>query len=336
MASKTSMIMVGVGGMARHHLRTILKMRRNTSVVGYVEVSENQRQLTMDLHQELQISCPPFYDNIKELVKTQGAADTAFIITPHKFHLENTIDCMKAGMDVLLEKPMVLNENEAKRLIRSRDKEGRLLVVAFPGSLSPAVKKAKAMIASGKLGTIRSISAFAHQQWQIATKGAWRQIPDISGGGFLFDTGSHMINTVVDLGGDDVGEVCAIMDNCGSPVEIRSTISGRFRSGVQFSLAAAGDSMQCCSSITVIGDKGILETGIWGERLLYRNHKTSEMKAIKTPAYKGVWEQFLKVRAGKMENPCPAEVGLRFARLMDLIRKSNESGKTIRSRALRT
>ena len=91
MASKTSMIMVGVGGMARHHLRTILKMRRNTSVVGYVEVSENQRQLTMDLHQELQISCPPFYDNIKELVKTQGAADTAFIITPHKFHLENNM-----------------------------------------------------------------------------------------------------------------------------------------------------------------------------------------------------------------------------------------------------
>jgi len=48
-----------------------------------------------------------------------------------------------------------------------------------------------------------------------------------------------------------------------------------------------------------------------------------------------VWEQFLKVRAGKMENPCPAEVGLRFARLMDLIRKSNESGKMIRSRASR-
>ena len=86
--------MVGVGGMARHHLRTILKTRRNTSVVGYVEVSENQRQLTLDLHQELQIPCPPFYDNIKQLVKAQGDADTAFIITPHKFHLENTIDCM--------------------------------------------------------------------------------------------------------------------------------------------------------------------------------------------------------------------------------------------------
>ena len=76
-----------------------------------------------------------------------------------------------------------------------------------------------------------------------------------------------------------------------------------------------------------------LETGIWEEHLLFRNHKTSELKPIRTPANKGVWEEFLTVRAGKMENPCPAEVGLRFARLIDLIRKSNESGKTIRSRA---
>ena len=144
-----------------------------------------------------------------------------------------------------------------------------------------------------------------------------------------------MNNTVVDLGGDDVSEVCAIVDKCGSPVEIRSIVSGRFKFGIQLSLATVGDSMQCCSSITVIGDRGILETGIWGEHLLFRNHKTSELKPIRIPANKRVWEESLTVRAGKMENPCPDEVGLRFARLIDLIRKSNESGKTIRSRAPR-
>ena len=56
------------------------------------------------------------------------------------------MDCMKAGMDVLLEKPMVLNEKEAKKLIKARDKYKRLLVVAFPGSLSPAINKAKELI----------------------------------------------------------------------------------------------------------------------------------------------------------------------------------------------
>jgi predicted dehydrogenase len=48
---------------------------------------------------------------------------------------------------------------------------------------------------------------------------------------------------------------------------------------------------------------------------------------------RGPWEQFLRVRAGKMENPCPPEVGPRFARLMDLIRKSAETGRTVSVRA---
>ncbi len=35
----------------------------------------------------------------------------------------------------------------------------------------------------------------------------------------------------------------------------------------------------------------------------------------------GAWTQFLRVRAGRLENPCPAEIGLRFALLMDRIRE---------------
>jgi len=39
-----------------------------------------------------------------------------------------------------------------------------------------------------------------------------------------------------------------------------------------------------------------------------------------------VWEQFLAVRAGKQENPCPPEVGLRMARLWDAIQASAARG----------
>ncbi|NQZ69722.1 MAG: Gfo/Idh/MocA family oxidoreductase [Lentisphaeria bacterium] len=321
--------MIGTGGMARHHLSVMLGMK-NTKLVGYVEPSLDQQEATQKLHETKKVPCPPFYGSIKELIKAQGPADAAFIITPHKFHLKNTSDCLKAGMDVLLEKPMVLNETEAKKLIKLREKTGKLLVIGFPGSLSPAIKKAKQIINSGKLGNVSSISAYVHQHWKHATIGTWRQNPEISGGGFLFDTGSHMINTVVDLGQDDVVEVSAIMDNCATPVEINSTVSGRFASGTMFSLAAAGDSMHCTSMVTVMGDRGVLQTGIWGERLLFKSHKDAEFTEVKTAKSQGVWEQFIKVRSGKVENPCPPEVGLRFARLMDMIRKSADTGKTIK------
>lgn len=329
--AKTSAIVVGTGGMARHHMSVMLDMS-NTRICGLVEVADDQRQLTRDLFESRGKRCPPFYDTIKALIAAQGAPDTAFINTPHKFHLENARDCLRAGVDVLVEKPMVINASEARRLIRIRDEVRRLLVVAFPGSLSPAVKKARQMIAGGRLGRVTSVSAYVHQNWKAVTVGQWRQDPEISGGGFLFDTGSHMVNTVVDLIDQDVVEVCALMDDCGTPVDINSTVSGRFRDGTLLSLAAAGDSIHCTSEVTVIGDRGILRTGIWGERLLFKPVKESAFAEVRCPRSRGVWEQFLKVRAGRQANPCPPEVGLRFARLMDMIRKSDRTRTTVKAR----
>jgi predicted dehydrogenase len=322
-------IVVGTGGFARHHIRTMMDMKRTTKIVGFVEPGEPSRQATAALFMERKQSCPPFYATIKELVRDQGAADAALICSPHKFHFENAKDCLQSGMDVLIEKPMVMNGAEARRLIELRDTTGRLVMIAFPGSLSPAVWKAKQLIARGAIGEVSTISAYAHQAWKVATVGTWRQNPEVSGGGFLFDTGSHMVNTVVELLGSDVACVSALLDNRGTPVEINSSVSGRSKNGIVFSLAGAGDSVQCCSQIVVFGSRGVLRTGIWGECLLLKKAAAADFAPIPFPKSGGPWAQFLRVRAGKMANPCPPEVGLRFANLMDMIRRSAETGRMI-------
>jgi predicted dehydrogenase len=314
--------------MARWHIRAMLGMKGSTKLVGFVEVSEASREAVRAVFKEQRQVCPPFYVTISDLIKAQGAPDAAFICTPHKFHFENTKACLLNGVDVCLEKPMVMNASEAKRLIELRNKTRRLLVVAFPGSLSPAIRKAKQMLAQGAIGRITAISAFVHQHWKQGTKGSWRQDPKISGGGFLFDTGSHMVNTVVDLLGEDLVQVSALLDNRKAPVEIVSSVSGLSRSGILISLAGAGDSIQCSSQIMVFGEEGILQTGIWGERLLIKQETQPDFKPVPLPKSRGVWEEFVKVRQGKAKNPCPPEVGLRFARLMDMIRKSADTGRS--------
>lgn len=331
--AKTTCIIVGTGGMARWHIRTMLDQRRTTSIVGLVEPGSASRVATARLFAEHELPCPPFYNTIRRLTGAQGAPDAAVICTPHKYHLANTRDALKADMDVLLEKPMVMNTSEARRLVKLRDQTGRLVVVAFPGSLSPAIHKAKALIAKGAIGNITSVSAYVHQRWKAATTGTWRQDPEISGGGFLFDTGSHMVNTVVDLLGEDVVRVAALMDRRGTPVEINSTVSATSRSGVMISLAGAGDSIQCSSEIHVFGDAGVLNTGIWGEHLSIKQADDEPFKPLRYARSKGPWEQFLKVRSGRATNPCPPEIGLRFAKLMDMIRKSAETGETVRARS---
>jgi len=316
--------------MARWHIRTMISMKRTTNIVGLVEPSETSREATRCVFSEHGLPCPPFYTSISQLVKAQGPADAAFICSPHKFHFENTRSCLQNGIDVCLEKPMVMNASEARRLIHLRDSTRRVVVVAFPGSLSPAIAKAKALIQRGVIGRVTAISAFAHQHWKQATVGSWRQNPEISGGGFLFDTGSHMINTVVDLLGEDVVRVAALLDNSSTPVEINATVSALSDSGVVISLTGAGDSIQCCSQVTVFGDQGVIKTGIWGECLFIKKAKQPDFSAVPYRKSRGPWECFLEVREGKRENPCPPEVGLRFAKLMDMIYRSSETGRTSR------
>lgn len=331
MPKRTRVICIGTGGFARGHIRNMLAQAATTEIVGLVEVSDRSREATAAVFAEHKQDCPPAYATLEQLLKAQGAADAVLVCTPHKFHFENCRDALLAGMDVLVEKPMVMNAREARRLIDLRDKTARLVVVGFPGSLSPAIKKAKELIRQGRIGRVTAISAWVHQRWKVATVGLWRQDPLISGGGFLFDTGSHMINTVVDLLGEDVAEVSSVLDNRGTPVEINAAVSGRSQSGIMFSLAAAGDSIRCISDIRVFGDAGVLQTGIWGERLNVSTLAKPEYQPVKLPRSQGVWGQFLKVRQGRMENPCPPEIGLRFARLMDMIYASARQGRIVKA-----
>jgi len=325
--SVTTTVMIGCGRVAQYHLRDILKMRDSTKVEALVEPSKKMIKRTLDVFSKFDILLPPVYPSLNKFLKSEPKTQTAFIITPHNMHFSQAKACLEAGMDVLLEKPMVMNEKEALALIETRNKTGRLLVVAFPGSLSPAIHKAKELIAKNTIGQVVQVAALIYQNWKDI-KG-WRQVPEISGGGFLFDTGSHMINTVVDILNDDVDTIFAIQDNKGTPVEICSAITARTRKGILVNLTGAGYSIGCNSEIFIFGTKGLIRTGAWGEKLEMRKKKEEDLSPIKCPQSRGVWEQFLKVRSGKLKNPCPPEVGLRFARLMDMISASAASGKSV-------
>jgi hypothetical protein len=62
---------------------------------------------------------------------------------------------------------------------------------------------------------------------------------------------------------------------------------------------------------------------------MLKKENQSDFAPVPLPKSKGVWEEFVKVRQGRMANPCPAEVGLRFAKVMDMIRKSADTGRTV-------
>jgi predicted dehydrogenase len=320
--------MIGCGGMARHHVRRILKQTETTQIVFACEPSGASYEEFCALFEQAGLAPPPNVPDLEKLLaRHAGEIDASFIVTPHALHHDQAKACMEAGVDVLLEKPMVMNAAEAESLIATRDRTGRLMVVSFNGSLSPQIRKASQLLRSGELGPILNVSATVWQNWKPLTAGTWRQNPPIAGGGFLFDTGAHMLNTVSDLVGEDFTEVAAWLDNHGAPVDILGTVMARTVSGTFVTMNGCGDAIKSChSDVRVFCTQAIVRTGIWGERLELQRDGQDRLRPVRVPPSLGQWEQFLAVRSGRIANPCPPEVGLRMARLWDAIRASAAQG----------
>jgi predicted dehydrogenase len=319
-----------MGGMARFHLGDLLH-HPETEVTAVCEPAPAQWGLAVERFQAEGIPVPPNEPDWTRFLATYAdRLDAVFILTPHVLHFEQARACLEAGLDVLLEKPMVMTAAEAEALIAVRDLTGRLLVVAFQGSLSPQVREASRLLRSGELGAILNVNAMVWQNWDTLTDGGWRQDPAVSGGGFLFDTGAHMLNTVADLAGDGFEQVSAWLEHDERPVDVRAVVMGRLTSGALVTMNACGAAIPSChSDIRVFTPRAILRTGVWGERLEIQRAGTNQLRRVRSVASVSVWQQFLNIRTGRVPNPSPPEAGLRMARLWDAIRASAARGGAV-------
>ena len=341
---------IGCGGLARGRIRATLANFRNTHIEVVCEPSPDAYRQTEEIFKAAGRTPPVNVPDLDRLLDEHAdSLDAAYVVTPHALHFSQAKACMEAGLDVLVEKPMVMNAQEARDLIAARDRTGRMLVVAFQGSLSPHVRTGVEMLRSGDLGAVQTISGVIWQEWGGKFADSWRGNPDISGGGFVFDSGAHMLNTVSDLAGEDFELVSALLENQGGPVEINAVIMGRLRSGVLVTIHACGDmAPSCASDIRVFCSNGALRTGAWGESLDVLRQQPSNWQAtgsrdqgwepVPVRDSRGVWEEFLSAREARIVNPCPPELGLRMAHLWDAIRESAaQDGEPVRlkSEALR-
>lgn len=327
----TKIALIGAGGMARHHLPVMIEKGADITVI--CEPSSTNYELTLEKLEKLGVPPPPNEPVLEDmLAKYAKDLEAVFIVTPHAYHFTQAKLCMEAGLDVLLEKPMVMNAQEAISLIDVRDKTGKLLVVAFQGGLSPQIREATRLIKSGELGELMTVNGMVWQGWKSGTANTWRQQPELAGGGFLFDSGAHMLNTVCTLVGEDFATVAAWTDNRGTPVDINGVVMGRLKSGALVTINGCGDTIRAMETqINVMLTGGVIHTGIWGEKLFIRREGDADYVPANLPPMRGAWEQFLQVRAGEIPNPCPPEVGLRMAKLWDaIVESASKDGQPVR------
>jgi predicted dehydrogenase len=150
--------------------------------------------------------------------------DFVAIVTPNHVHYEPAVLALRAGFDVVLDKPMCLSLKEAQELSRIVDETGRTLCLTHTYTGYPMVKQARQMVARNDIGLIRKVYVEYPQGWlshdDVNSKQAkWRLDPQQSGpGGCLGDIGTHAFNLAEYVTGLQVTHVCA---------DLRIVIEGR-------------------------------------------------------------------------------------------------------------
>jgi len=112
-------------------------------------------------------------------------------------HAEPTILAAQMGKHVICEKPLARNAEEAKAMLDAVTKAGVKHMVAFNYRFVPAVRLARELIQSGKLGRIYHFRAVYLQEWLLPHYDlpfVWRMDKNLAGSGALDDLGAHTID----------------------------------------------------------------------------------------------------------------------------------------------
>jgi len=143
--------------------------------------------------------------------------DLIDIAAPNNVHAEIAIAAAKAGKMILCEKPLAMNADEARTMVRAVEKAGVPNMVWYNYRRVPAVTLAKQLIDEGRLGKIFHYRAKFLQDWTISADvpqggaGTWRLDAAIAGSGVTGDLLAHCIDTALWLNGE-IDQVTAMTE----------------------------------------------------------------------------------------------------------------------------
>ncbi len=131
------------------------------------------------------------YASYQELAN-DPEVDVVYIGTPHAFHLENAVMCMRKGKSVLCEKALTINAAEAREMVRIAREENVFLMEAMIPRHIPLLKRVVQWVKEGRIGEVRMVKATRCARGEFAP-GARHLEPEL-GGGSLLDVGVYVIS----------------------------------------------------------------------------------------------------------------------------------------------
>jgi predicted dehydrogenase len=133
--------------------------------------------------------------NLEEAL-ADPAVHVVYVGTPVFLHAPQTIQSLRAGKHVLSEKPMAMNEAEARTILRAAEDSSKVFGVAYYRRSYPKVQRAKQLLAAGAIGKPVLAELTSHAWFDGQGSRSWLVDPAKAGGGPLFDIASHRIDVL--------------------------------------------------------------------------------------------------------------------------------------------
>lgn len=135
--------------------------------------------------------------------------DAVIVCTPNDTHAELALAAAAAGKHLLLEKPMALSAASARSVAHAFAAAGRVLLVGHTHRHADYARQVHEVIASGRLGTVRSVRIAITGGWIWGGWSAWVLDPARSGG-HAFHNGVHLFDLARWWLGSPVASVYAV------------------------------------------------------------------------------------------------------------------------------
>lgn len=219
---KVRIAVAGAGVIGRRHIEEIAKSR-SSLLSAMVDVSPKAAEIARSYG-------VPLYESLAAMI-SGGKPDGVVLATPNQLHVEHALECIRAGIPTLVEKPIAHTLADGIRLCEAAERANVTLLVGHHRIHSPILHKACEVIASGLLGPIVGVmgSAVFYKPDHYFDDGPWRCR---QGGGPILINMIHEVGNLRRMVGEIVA-VQAFASNAtrGFPVEDTVAVNLSFANG---------------------------------------------------------------------------------------------------------
>lgn len=140
------------------------------------------------------------YKSVEEMLENDDI-QLVVVNTPVQFHFEHVEKALKAGKNVIVEKPFTISTKDAETLVKIAESKNRFLTVYQNRRLDRDFLKVKEIISQNILGEIKEVEIRFDRFRQKPSGKEHKENPNLAGAGTLHDLGAHLVDQATQLFG---------------------------------------------------------------------------------------------------------------------------------------